>query len=99
VSAATRRVAARVPVQYLAVDLLWLDGESTAGLPYTARRERLDALGLAGPHWQTPPHFTGGGRYAREAARAQGLPGVIAKRLDSLYVPGTQTKDWRAVPV
>jgi bifunctional non-homologous end joining protein LigD len=86
------------PVQYLATDVLWLDGVSTVDSPYAARRERLAGLNLAGAHWQTPPYFTGGGRFAREAAREQRVPGVLAKRLDAPYRPGQRTREWLAVP-
>lgn len=96
--AAARRAAARVPVQYLVFDLLWRDGESTVEVPYARRRELLTDLDVAGPHWQTPPHFTGGGAFAREASREQGLPGVIAKKLDAPYRPGKRTREWRAIP-
>jgi bifunctional non-homologous end joining protein LigD len=52
------------------------------------RRQLLDTLDIAGPHWQVPPHFTGGGKFALDTAKEQGLPGVIAKRLDSAYGDG-----------
>jgi bifunctional non-homologous end joining protein LigD len=78
---------------YFAFDLLWLDGRSTMDLPYADRRDLLLGLDVNGPNWQTPPHFTGGGRFALDTARDQGLPGVIAKRLDSTYAnPG-----WRRI--
>jgi bifunctional non-homologous end joining protein LigD len=93
-SAEARKLAARTPVQYLATDLLWLAGVSTVDDPYAARREWLDGLGLAGPNWQVPPYFPGGGPYARAAAREQGVPGVLAKRLGSAYRPGRRTRDW-----
>jgi len=93
-SSAARRVASRVPVQYLVFDVLWLDGQSTVDLPYEQRRELLTGLDVTGTHWQTPPHFPGGGRYALETGRAQGLAGVIAKRLDSPYVPGKRSRHW-----
>jgi bifunctional non-homologous end joining protein LigD len=95
--AAARRLAAQQPVQYLAYDLLWLDGKPTLDLSYAQRRELLSELAVAGPHWQTPPYFPGGGRHARRASREQGLPGVTAKRLDSRYQPGISSQDWREV--
>jgi bifunctional non-homologous end joining protein LigD len=96
--AAVRRLAARVPVQFLAFDLLWLDGKNTMDLPYAHRRELLAELAIAGPHWLTPPFFPGGGREAMRASREQELPGVIAKRLDSAYQPGVASRDWREIP-
>jgi bifunctional non-homologous end joining protein LigD len=93
-SSSIRRLAARTPVQYLIFDLLWLDGTSTIELPYAQRRELLTAMDLAGPNWQTPPHFTGGGEFAVATSREQGLPGVVAKRLDTRYLPGRRTRHW-----
>jgi len=93
-SATARRLAARTPVQYLVYDVLWVDGESTVELPYAERRARLDALAPAGSHWQTPPHFTGGGQFALQASEQYGLDGVIAKRLDAPYAPGRRTRTW-----
>lgn len=83
--------------QYLIFDLLWLEGVSSLDLPYAQRRELLDGLALAGAHWQTPPQFTGGGRFALDAGREQGLPGVLAKRLDSPYEPGRRARTWLSI--
>jgi bifunctional non-homologous end joining protein LigD len=96
---AARRLASRHPVQYLLVDLLWLDGVSTVDLPYARRRELLAGLPLEGPHWQVPPHFTGGGAFARDAARAQRTGGLLAKRLDGAYEPGRTSRLWLRIPV
>lgn len=97
---AARRAAERTPVQFLAYDLLWLEGHGTVDrIGYAERRELLDGLAVAGEHWQTPPYFPGGGRFAVETARAQGLPAVVAKRLDSPYRPGRHPRLWRTVPV
>jgi bifunctional non-homologous end joining protein LigD len=92
-----RRPPPGLTVQYLLYDLLWLEGASTMELPYGQRRELLDGLELTGPHWQTPPSFTGGGRFALDAARDQGLPGVVAKRLESPYEPGKRGRTWLSV--
>jgi bifunctional non-homologous end joining protein LigD len=94
-SAAARRAAERTPVQFLAFDLLWLEGHSTVEhLRYAERRELLEGLSVAGDNWQTPPYFSGGGDFALEAAIAQGLAGVVAKRLDSPYLPGRKSRLW-----
>jgi bifunctional non-homologous end joining protein LigD len=97
-SAAARRAAERTPVQFLAYDLLWLEGHSTVELVrYAERRELLDGLSVAGANWQTPPYFAGGGEFAREAAGTQGLTGIVAKRLDSPYLPGRRSRLWRTI--
>ena len=95
--AAIRRLAREVPVAYMIFDLLWLDGHSTCGLPYSERRRLLEALELDGPAWRTPDVHTGDGRAFAQATREQGLEGVIAKRLDSPYEPGRRSRAWRKI--
>ena len=91
---AVRRLSESDPVSYIVFDLLWLDGHSLMELPYTERREALLELGLQGERWQTPAHHVGDGEAMLDASRAQGLEGIIAKRLDSLYYPGKRTHGW-----
>jgi bifunctional non-homologous end joining protein LigD len=62
--------------------------------PYTERRARLDALDLAGPHWQVPPAHGGDGHAVLEASREQGMEGVVAKWADSRYEPGVRSRHW-----
>ncbi len=93
------RLAARVPVVLMLFDVLWLDGRLVTDLPYTERRALLHALGLASPHWQTPPAHTGDGAAVRDAATALGLEGVVAKRLDSRYEAGRRSPAWRKTKV
>jgi len=83
-----------VPVTYVAFDLLHLDGRSLLGEPYTERRARLEELSLEGPHWRCPGYHVGDGAAMFEASRAQGLEGVVAKRLDSHYEPGRRSGAW-----
>ena len=79
---------------YHLFDLLHLDGHDLTGLPYRQRRELLDSLELAGPAWSTVPYQVGGGARALSQARAHGQPGIVAKRLDSVYQPGLRSADW-----
>ncbi|WP_433274197.1 non-homologous end-joining DNA ligase [Actinosynnema sp. CS-041913] len=92
--AQARRLAARSPVTFLVFDVLHLDGSSTLGLPYSRRRELLEGLGIAGPHWVTPRAYPGAGAEVLAASREQGLEGVVAKRLDSRYTPGVRSPWW-----
>jgi bifunctional non-homologous end joining protein LigD len=84
---------------YMIFDLLHLDGHSLLDLPYAERRRRLDELELSGPRWQTAPWFPGEGTAVRAAAEQQGLPGVLAKRLDAPYRPGEPSDAWRYIPL
>jgi bifunctional non-homologous end joining protein LigD len=89
----------RANVHYLVYDLLWLEGHGTTeNIGYAQRRELLEGLAIAGEHWQTPPYFPGTGEIALETARSQGLGGLVAKRLDSPYLPGRRSKLWREIP-
>ena len=91
-------LAGQTPVTYLVFDLLQLDGRSLLDLEYTQRRALLEDLALAGPYWQTPPWFPGGDFGAvRSVSLEHGMEGVVAKRLDSRYVPGVRTGSWRKI--
>jgi bifunctional non-homologous end joining protein LigD len=92
-----RRRMRDVPVTYMIFDLLYVEGRSTMGLPYEERRERLEALKLEGPHWQTPSYHLGEGESLLAASREQGLEGIVAKRLDSRYTPGKRGGAWLKV--
>ena len=94
-----RRRRTRTPATLIVFDLLHQDRESLLGLGYAERRERLEALALDGDWWRTPASHRGEGDALREAAAEQGLAGVVAKRLDSIYRPGERSRDWRRVPV
>ncbi len=87
------RLAATLPVTYMIFDLLFYEGHDYTGLPYLARREKLEELGLAGPRWMVPPSY-GDGEATVSAARENSLEGVVAKRSDSIYLPGTRSADW-----
>jgi bifunctional non-homologous end joining protein LigD len=86
-----------VPITFLAVDLLHLDGRDLTGRRYEERRAALEALGLDGGRWGVAPAVPGTGRDALQVARGLGLDGVIAKRRRSPYQPGVST-DWVLVP-
>ncbi|HEY8000293.1 MAG TPA: DNA polymerase ligase N-terminal domain-containing protein [Solirubrobacterales bacterium] len=94
-----RRRRNEIPATLIAFDLLHAGRESLLALAYEERRARLERLGLSGPAWQTPAYHRGDGAALREAAKQQGLKGVIAKRLTSPYRPGERTRDWREVAV
>jgi bifunctional non-homologous end joining protein LigD len=92
--AAVRRLRASQPVVYAIFDLLFLDGRSLTELPYSERRARLEALELGGAAWRIPTAHVGEGAALLEATAAQGLEGIVAKRLDSAYEPGRRSGAW-----
>jgi bifunctional non-homologous end joining protein LigD len=92
--AQVRRLARANPVSYVIFDLLWLDGHSLLREPYERRRSLLDGLGLPGERWQAPEFVAGHGEQVLAASVAQGLEGIVAKRLDSPYDPGRRSRAW-----
>ena len=94
----SRRLAAEIPVTYLAFDLLFAGGRALTDRPYTERRARLDELAVDGPRWQTPPAFIGiPGADVRAVSRQHGLEGIMAKRLASRYEAGRRSSSWRKI--
>jgi bifunctional non-homologous end joining protein LigD len=89
-----RRLAASMPVVYAIFDLLYLDGRSLMERPYGERREALEELELGGAAWRVPSAHPDQGSRLYEATRAQGLEGVVAKRLNSRYEPGKRNGAW-----
>jgi bifunctional non-homologous end joining protein LigD len=75
-------------------DVLAIDGTDTTELPYLDRRQLLDQLVEPGQNWLVPAHRVGDGAALLAATREQSLEGVVAKRTNSRYFPGTRSKEW-----
>jgi bifunctional non-homologous end joining protein LigD len=77
------------PVVLVVFDLLVLGGHQVTSLPYERRRRILEGLGIEGPGMQlTVAYPAPEGPALFAATKAQGLEGVVAKRLGSPYRPG-----------
>jgi len=93
-AAAQRRLSATVPVRFVAFDVLWAGGASLLRLPYRERRLRLVDLGATHEGWMTPAASVGAAAPILDFVTGHGLEGVVAKRLDSTYQPGTRSGAW-----
>jgi bifunctional non-homologous end joining protein LigD len=78
---------------YEVFDLLEADGDPVVDLPLTERRARLEKLLARNPVVQISGAFDDG-EALLEAARTQGLEGVMAKRAASRYQEGKRNRDW-----
>lgn len=87
------RLAVARPVTYMIFDLLALDGLDLTGRSYADRRAALEDLDLSATRWLVPPRFDDG-EATLAAADEYALEGVVAKRLDAPYRPGTRSPDW-----
>jgi bifunctional non-homologous end joining protein LigD len=76
-----------VPIAFVAFDVLSLDGTNTMREPYRKRRELLENLELAGPHWSFTPSFSDG-EALWQVVEQQELEGLVAKPLVGIYKPG-----------
>ena len=81
---------------YEVFDLLELDGVPLVDLPLSERRRRLEAVVGRSASVQLSGVFDDG-EALLEAARVQGLEGVMAKRPGSRYAEGRRTRDWLKV--
>jgi hypothetical protein len=82
-----RWAAANVPVTFVAFDLLYFDGQDLTGRRLVERKRLLNDLALVGPAWASNGWYPEGDTLF-EVCIQQGHEGVVAKRLDSVYLPG-----------
>jgi ATP-dependent DNA ligase len=87
------------PVVFVAFDLLYVDGASLMDEPLRRRRAALAPLVAAAG---APRLFVSDGleRYGRalfEQVTARGVEGIVAKLLDSPYLPGQRTDAWTKI--
>ncbi len=78
---------------YEVFDVLEIDGEPLTSLPLTERRERLEQLIVPSGVVQVSGVFDDGDALY-EAAKEQGLEGVMAKKSASRYKEGARGGDW-----
>jgi bifunctional non-homologous end joining protein LigD len=74
-------------------DVMRVDGKDVCDQPLGERRRILRGLGLEHSTWQVPEAYDDGAMLF-EATLAQGLEGIVSKRLTSRYVPGQRSKSW-----
>lgn len=89
------RVAAeQIPVTYMAFDVLQVGDRVLTALPLSERRRVLSYLIRPSVHIAESQGVVGSGRALFAAVRAQGLEGVMAKRLDGPYLIGRRSSLW-----
>ncbi len=83
-------------VVYVAFDLLYHRGRPMLDMPLSERRERLKHIvhRAASPLLQLSNGVVGEGIAFFQHCTEQGLEGMIAKRLSSIYRPGARSGDW-----
>ncbi|MGV9838852.1 ATP-dependent DNA ligase [Nocardia niigatensis] len=79
---------------FLAFDLLYLDGTSLVRKRYDDRRRVLEALAERARSLIVPKQLRGSGAEALRYSQDHGMEGVVAKRRDSVYLPGRRGQSW-----
>lgn len=91
------RLKDEIPTAYLAFDALYLEGRPLLRQPLVRRRARLAKSVEAGGHLFVPDHIEQDGVELFEACLERGLEGVVAKHVQSPYVPGQRSPFWLKV--
>ena len=89
-----RKLRKSTPVIYQVFDILYADGEDLTRKPLRERLRRLDEALTPMGSIRRSEGFPGTGIALFEAAREQGIEGIVAKRLDSIYQPGARSPAW-----
>jgi bifunctional non-homologous end joining protein LigD len=89
----TAEQVAMYPVVYCVFDLLDVDGEDLAGLPFVERRARLATTIQPSSSLELTEAWRGDSERRFAEACRSGWEGLIAKRADAPYAAG-RSKDW-----
>jgi ATP-dependent DNA ligase len=83
-----KRLSAEIPAQFVVFDVLLWEGEEVWRLPLAERRRRVESL--EGFRRSPATREVADARDWLERFEALGLDGVVAKHLDSPYLPGSR---------
>ncbi len=91
----------RIPATFITFDLLYLGGKPVMGLSLSQRRDKLESVirELSDPHVIAADYVIEQGVRYFAGVQNAGLEGIMAKRLDSKYLPGKRTDDWLKIKV
>ena len=87
------------PVQFVAYDILYFDGEDLTDKPLTERKEILSKAVTEGHGLSISRYIEKNGRAFFELAKQEQLEGIVAKKKDGLYHIGKRTHDWVKIKV
>ena len=81
-------------LKFYVFDILWLDGYSLMDVTLMERREILISTLPTHPIIHISQTFSTTGTEFFDAAKKMKLEGIMAKKADSLYIPGSRSKEW-----
>ncbi len=96
---ANGRGGRRAPLVYEVFDILHHDGRSLLRVPLEERKRLLRSLLREHPRVRFADHVVGDGTAFFEAARTNGLEGIVAKHRRGRYEPGRRSQTWLKIKV
>lgn len=91
--------AYKSPVQFVAYDILYFDGEDLTDKPLTERKDILSKVVTEGHGLSISRYIEKNGIAFFELAKQEQLEGIVAKKKDGLYHIGKRTHDWVKIKV
>lgn len=91
---AIARGVATVPLDLVLFDLVFLEGDWIGGRPLIERTATLTEAVALGERVVVSEAIPEHGMVLFEAVKQRGLEGIVAKRINSTYMPGRRTRDW-----
>ena len=82
------------PIQYYVFDLLKLNGKDTTKLPLVDRKELLQKVIPENEVIKYSDHIFENGKAFFQVSKEKDLEGIMAKKINSKYFPGSRTNEW-----
>ena len=89
-----RSAETKTPIFYYVFDIMHCNGKGLEDVTLDQRRAVLTEEIIPSQNIRLIEQFDSDGQVAYEACVANGLEGVVAKRIDSLYESGRRSKSW-----
>lgn len=94
-----KSIAKSQPVQYIAFDILQINGAETTSESLMIRKKFLQEVINQSQLIIISQFVEKNGIQLFNIAKEQGFEGIVAKRKDSLYIEGSKNQDWQKIKV
>ena len=91
--------ANKTPVQFVAYDILYIDGKDLTAAPLMKRKEILNKAVTEGHGLSISWYRERNGKAFFELAKQEQLEGIVAKKKDGLYYIGKRMHEWVKIKV
>ncbi|MGM9969098.1 MAG: DNA ligase [Anaeroplasma sp.] len=89
----------KYPVTFVAFDILYYDNESIMNKPLIRRKEILKNNIIENNRLAITRFIEEDGINLFEIVKSNRLEGIVAKKKDSIYIPGIRTNNWKKIKV